>query len=67
MGLKVLSTKEFLTSHILLVVGLILVTVGIIQGLTTLGAALIIVGMWVGAFGLCAVFSAAFKKLLEKQ
>ena len=66
MGLKVLGSKEFLISHILIIGGLVLVTIGIIQGLTTLGVALIIAGMWVGALGLCAGFGAAFKKLLEK-
>jgi len=66
MGLKVLSTKEFMISHILVVGGLVLVTVGILQGLTGLGVGLIIAGMWVGALGLCIGFGAAFKKLLAK-
>jgi len=66
MGLKVFSITEFLISHILLIGGLVLVTVGIIQHLTTIGLALIIAGMWVGALGLCIGFSAAFKKLLAK-
>lgn len=66
MGLKVFSITEFLISHILLVGGLVLVTVGILQGLTSLGVALIIAGMWVAAVGVCAVFLAAFRKLLAK-
>jgi len=66
MSLKVLSIQEWLSSHILLVGGLVLVTVGILQGLSSLGAGLIIAGMWVGALGLCFVFGAAFKKLLAK-
>ncbi|MFC2016301.1 hypothetical protein ACFLUF_01160 [Chloroflexota bacterium] len=66
MGLKVFSTGEFIISHILLVGGLVLVTVGLLQGLTSLGAALIIAGMWVGALGPCIGFGAAFKKLIAK-
>jgi len=66
MGLKVFSTKEFIISHILVVGGLILVTVGILQGLTSLGVGLIITGIWVGALGLCMGFGAALKKLLAK-
>ncbi len=66
MGLKALSMTEFLTSHILLIGGLVLVTIGIIQGLTTAGLALIIAGMWASALGLCVGFSVAFKKLLAK-
>ena len=69
MGLKVLSIKEFLISHILLVGGLILVSIGILLhdlGLTRLGVALFIAGMWVGACGLYVAFGFIFKKLLAK-
>ena len=64
--LKVLGIKEFVVSHIFLVGGLVLVTVGILQHLSSLGVALIIIGMWVGALGLCVGFGAAFKKLVAK-
>ena len=66
MGLKIFTTKEFIISHTLVIGGLILITAGILQGLSSLGAALIIVGMWVGALGLCIGFGTAFKKLLAK-
>jgi len=66
MGLKVFAMKEFLTSHIMIVGGLVLITIGIIQGLTTAGVVLMIIGMWVGAIGLCTGFGTALKKILEK-
>ena len=66
MGSKLLTTTEFLMSHLLLVGGLVLVTLGVLQGLTTVGGVLIIAGMWAGALGLCIFFGAAFKKLLAK-
>ena len=61
-GLKVLSITEFLVSHILLVDGLILVTIGLLQGVTVLT----VIGIWALALGLCLGFSAAFKKLAAK-
>ncbi|MFC2060704.1 hypothetical protein ACFLTZ_06445, partial [Chloroflexota bacterium] len=66
-GLKVLRMIEFITSHILLVGGLVLITIGIIQGSTTAGTVLIIVGIWAFALGLCVTFSAAFKKLHARK
>jgi len=63
MGLKVLGIKEFIVSHVLIVVGLILITVGIVKGPSV---ALIIAGIWVGAVGLCSLFGTAFKKIAEK-
>ena len=66
MGLKVPASKEFVVSHVLIVGGLVLITIGLLQGLTGLGAGLIIAGMWVGALGLCIGFGAAFKKLMAK-
>lgn len=66
MGLKIFSTAEFVVTQVLLVGGLVLLTVGLLQGFTSLGAALIIAGMWVGALGLCLGSGAAFKKLMAK-
>jgi len=62
MGLKVLSTTEFVVSHLLLVVGLVLVTVGLLQGFMVLN----VIGIWALALGFCVGFGAAFKKLAAK-
>ena len=62
MGLKVLSIREWLMSHILLVGGLVLITIGLLQGI----GGLTIGGIWAVALGLCLGFSGAFKKLAEK-
>ncbi len=63
MGLKVLSIQEWLISHILLVAGLVLVTIGLLQGALVLN----IIGIWCFALGLCLGFSYAFKKLAAKK
>ena len=62
MSLKVLSIQEWLSSHILLVGGLVLVTIGLLQE----GVVLTIIGIWGFALGLCLGFGAAFKKLATK-
>ncbi len=62
MGLTVLSIREWLVSHILLVGGLVLVTIGLLQGNMVLN----VIGIWSFALGLCTVFSIAFKKLVAK-
>jgi uncharacterized membrane protein YiaA len=62
MGLKVFSIKEWLASHILFVGGLVLVTVGLLQGVMVLN----ILGIWAFALGLCLGFGVAFKKLAAK-
>ncbi|MFC2032674.1 hypothetical protein ACFLUS_04880 [Chloroflexota bacterium] len=62
MGLKVLNLREWLTAHILLVVGLVLITVGLLQGVMPLTVG----GIWAIALGLCLVVGSAFKKLVEK-
>ena len=62
MCLKVSSITEFLVSHILLVGGLVLITVGLLQGIMVLN----IIGIWAFALGLCLGFGAAFKKLVTK-
>ena len=62
MGLKVLSVKEFILSHILLAAGLVLITLGLLQE----GMALTVIGIWAIALGLCLGFGAAFKKLAAK-
>ncbi len=62
MGLKVFSMQELVVSHILLVGGLVLITVGLLQGTMVLT----VIGIWALALGLCIGFSAVFKKLVEK-
>ena len=61
MGLKVLGIAEWLISHILIVGGLVLITVGLLQETMVLNIA----GIWVVALGLCVVFGTAFRKLIE--
>ena len=63
MGLKVLGIREWITSHILLVGGLALLTVGLVQ---EEGQGLVIAGIWAFALGLSIVFGAAFRKLMAK-
>ncbi|MFC2003528.1 hypothetical protein ACFLV4_06280 [Chloroflexota bacterium] len=62
MGLKVLSITELLASHILLVGALVLVTIGLLQGIVVLN----VIGIWAFALGLCVGVGAALKKLLAK-
>lgn len=62
MGLKVLSVVEWLASHILIIGGLTLITIGLLRD----GMALSISGIWAIALGTCIVFGAAFKKLATK-
>ena len=63
MSSKVFASKDFMASHTMIIVGLILITIGLALGLNKI---LFLIGMWVGAAGLCALFSTAFKKILEK-
>ena len=62
MGLKVLSIQECIVSHILLVAGLVLITIGLIQGAMVLN----IIGIWAFALGLCLMLGFIFAKLLAK-
>ncbi|MFC1974611.1 hypothetical protein ACFLVA_01195 [Chloroflexota bacterium] len=62
MGLKVFGIKELLVSHILLVGGLVLITIGLLQDAVVLN----IIGIWVIALGLCIGLGAAFKELASK-
>ena len=62
MGLKVLGIREWITSHILLVGGLVLVTMGLLQE----AGGLLVGGIWAFAMGLCIGLGAAFKKILAK-
>ena len=62
MGLKVLSITELLVTHILLVGGLVLITIGLLQEAMVLN----VIGIWAFALGLCVGFGAAFKKLAAK-
>jgi uncharacterized membrane protein YiaA len=62
MGLKVISMKEWLISHILLIAGLVLITIGLLEGRMVLN----VIGMWAFTLGLCLGFSFAFRKLAAK-
>ena len=62
MGLKVLSVQECIVSHILLVAGLVLITIGLLQG----AMVLTVIGIWAFVLGLCRGFSSTFKKLAAK-
>ena len=60
--LKVLNAKEFILTHILLVGGLVLVTIGLLQEYMVLN----IIGIWAFALGLCMGLGAIFAKLVSK-
>ncbi len=62
MGLKVMSVSQLLMSHVLLVAGLVLVTIGLLQDTMVLN----VIGMWVFVLGLCSGFMFAFRKVLSK-
>jgi hypothetical protein len=62
MWLKVLSFPWFLISHILLIGGLVLVTLGLLKGNMVLN----IIGIWAFALGLCVAIGFSFKKLVQK-
>ncbi|MFC2058277.1 hypothetical protein ACFLTS_01340 [Chloroflexota bacterium] len=64
MGLKLLTVTELIISHILLLAGLILLTVGLL--LDPVSTGLIVAGMWAVALGLCISIGTALKKLAEK-
>ena len=60
MGLKVLSVKEFILSHLLLVIGLTLVSLGL--SLDAVGYT--ITGIWAIALGVCLGLSFILAKLV---
>jgi len=60
--LKVLNVKEFVLSHILLVGGLVLITIGLLQETMVLT----VIGIWVLALGLCLGLGFIFAKLVAK-
>lgn len=62
MGLKVLSILEFLISHIFIVGGLVLITIGLLNELMVLN----IIGIWILAVGFCLAIGFSFKKLMAK-
>jgi len=62
MGLKVLSLREWIASHVLLIGGLVLITIGLLQE----DMVLTVIGIWAFALGLCVAFTGAFKKLAAK-
>ena len=59
---KVLNIKELVLSHVFLIAGLVLVTIGLLQEAMVLN----IIGIWVFAIGLCLGFTFAFGKLVGK-
>ena len=63
MSLKVLNIRDFLVSHILLVGGLVLVTMGLLQPNMNLN----VIGIWTIALGLCLAIGNGFKRLSEKK
>ena len=62
MGLKVISIKEFVLSHILLVGGLVLISIGIASD----AVGYTIAGIWGLALGLCLGLGFIFAKLAAK-
>ena len=62
MGLKVLSVPLFIISHILLIGGLVLITLGLLKGTMLFN----IIGIWAFALGLCVSIGFSFKKLVSK-
>jgi uncharacterized membrane protein YiaA len=62
LGFKIMSASEWLLSHILLVAGLVLVTIGLVQDAMVLN----IIGMWVFVLGLCLGFTFCFRNLHSK-
>ncbi len=62
MGLKVFSIRELLISHILVIGGLVLITIGLLQGIVVLN----VIGIWCLALGFCVGLGAAFAKLAAK-
>ena len=62
MGLKVLSIRELLASHTIIIAGLVLITIGLLQDVMILNIA----GIWTAALGFCIVFGAVFRKLVSK-
>lgn len=62
MGLKVLSVTELLVTHILVIGALVLITIGLIQGIMVLS----IIGIWAFTLGLCVGVGAAFKRVMAK-
>ena len=62
MGLKVLSFPLFLISHLFLIGGLVLITLGLLNGPMLYN----IIGIWAFALGLCVAVGFSFKKLASK-
>ncbi len=61
-GLKILGRKEWAASHVFIVGGLILFTIGAALSQVVL----IILSAWVFVIGMCTLFSTAFAKLSGK-
>jgi len=66
-GLKVLSRREWITSHILFIVSLVLATIFLHSILPHSLARLASAAIWLFAAGLCYLFAPAFAKLVAKQ
>jgi len=62
MGLKVLTLKQWILSHALLVAGLILITIGLLQG----GMVLNVIGIWAFTLGLCLLLGFSFARVISK-
>lgn len=62
MGLKVLSVGEFIISHIFLIAGLVLITLGLLQARVLFN----VIGIWLVALGFCFAIGGCFKKLVKE-
>jgi ABC-type xylose transport system permease subunit len=60
-GLKFMTLDEWLTSHILIVVGLLALTVGIYNALDRMPAAVVTIAVWLIAAGICYFAEAALR------
>ena len=61
-GLKFMTLEEWLTSHILIVVGLLALTIGIYNVLDRMSAAMVTLAVWLIAAGVC-FFAEAFLRM----
>jgi hypothetical protein len=60
-GLKFITLDEWLTSHLLIVMGLLALTVGIYNVLDRMPAAMVTIAVWLIAGGICYFAEAALR------
>lgn len=61
--LQVLSFLEFFLSHLFLIAGLVLVTIGLLNG----NLVLTIIGIWIFMLGVCLGFTFTARKLYKQK